>query len=214
MSSNHETLAHERRPGSLTLLAGVLALDFTNTQSGFGGERHLDHLQTAADLIAWASHAKLLTPQEAAHVQNAVKDSPGLEYRIIAQARALRKIIHDINAHVASGRHPTPELLASLTAIHADTLAAASLALRNGNYVWRWDAQKNLTAAILGPVSLSALTLLTHHDFSRIKQCHGDHCGWLFLDTTKNNSRHWCEMKVCGNRAKIRALRARMQKAY
>ena len=132
MSSNPETLAHERRPGSLTLLAGVLALDFTNTQSGLGSERHLDHLQTAADLIVWASHAKLLTLQEAAHVQNAVKDSPGLEHRIIAQARALRKIIHDINARVAAGRHPTPEHLASLTAVHADTLAAAMLALRHG----------------------------------------------------------------------------------
>ena len=50
--------------------------------------------------------------------------------------------------------------------------------------------------------ALSALTLLTQADLSRIKQCQGDHCGWLFLDTTKNKSRRWCEMEVCGNRAK------------
>jgi hypothetical protein len=38
----------ERRPGTLSLVAGKLALDFTNTESGRGGPEHLDHLQTAA----------------------------------------------------------------------------------------------------------------------------------------------------------------------
>ena len=48
-------------------------------------------------------------------------------------------------------------------------------------------------------------------DVSRIKQCSGDHCGWLFFDTTKNKQRRWCEMDVCGNRAKQKAHRARIQ---
>jgi predicted RNA-binding Zn ribbon-like protein len=37
-----------------------------------------------------------------------------------------------------------------------------------------------------------------------VRECGGDHCGWLFLDETKNRSRRWCEMSVCGNRAKAR----------
>ena len=55
------------------------------------------------------------------------------------------------------------------------------------------------------------MTLLSGSDLSRIKQCPGDHCGWLFFDTTKNKNRRWCEMEVCGNRAKQRRLRRRQR---
>ena len=54
-------------------------------------------------------------------------------------------------------------------------------------------------------------SLLLDADFSRIKQCRGNHCGWLFYDSTKNKSRQWCDMSVCGNRAKASALRARIR---
>jgi predicted RNA-binding Zn ribbon-like protein len=46
-------------------------------------------------------------------------------------------------------------------------------------------------------------------DLSRTKRCEGKECGWLFFDATKNKSRRWCEMRVCGNRAKVTASRQR-----
>jgi hypothetical protein len=55
----------ERRPGTLSLVAGKLALDFTNTESGRGSARHRDHLQTAGDLVAWAAHAKIIGEKDA-----------------------------------------------------------------------------------------------------------------------------------------------------
>jgi predicted RNA-binding Zn ribbon-like protein len=89
-------------------------------------------------------------------------------------------------------------------------VAAAKLAPFRGNFVWSWRPADGLVEAILGPITLSALTLLVQSDVSRIKQCAGDHCGWLFFDTTKNKQRRWCEMEVCGNRAKQKAHRARL----
>ncbi|MFD0480100.1 CGNR zinc finger domain-containing protein [Nonomuraea thailandensis] len=29
-------------------------------------------------------------------------------------------------------------------------------------------------------------------------------CGWLFLDTTRNGSRRWCSMAMCGSQVKSR----------
>jgi predicted RNA-binding Zn ribbon-like protein len=46
--------------------------------------------------------------------------------------------------------------------------------------------------------------LLTSDKLSRVRQCQGENCTWLFLDTSKNHTRRWCEMKVCGNRVKAR----------
>jgi predicted RNA-binding Zn ribbon-like protein len=43
----------------------------------------------------------------------------------------------------------------------------------------------------------------------RVKICPADDCLWAFYDTSRNGSRHWCSMAVCGNRAKARAHRAR-----
>ncbi|MFB4311033.1 CGNR zinc finger domain-containing protein [Actinomadura sp. GTD37] len=43
----------------------------------------------------------------------------------------------------------------------------------------------------------------------RLKVCQEDTCRWAFLDTSKNRSRSWCSMRVCGNRTKTRAYRAR-----
>ncbi len=60
-----------------------------------------------------------------------------------------------------------------------------------------------------GPIALAAVSLFTEGDFSRIRECGGHACGWLFYDRSKNNRRRWCEMEVCGNRAKQRRLAAR-----
>jgi predicted RNA-binding Zn ribbon-like protein len=37
-------------------------------------------------------------------------------------------------------------------------------------------------------------------DPERMKIC--GNCGWLFIDRSKNRSRAWCDMAVCGNRTK------------
>jgi predicted RNA-binding Zn ribbon-like protein len=45
--------------------------------------------------------------------------------------------------------------------------------------------------------------------WSRLKACPADTCQWAFYDTSKNRSRTWCAMAVCGNRAKTRSYRSR-----
>jgi len=45
--------------------------------------------------------------------------------------------------------------------------------------------------------------------WERLKVCPADDCLWAFYDFSRNHSRNWCDMRVCGNRAKARAFRAR-----
>ena len=45
--------------------------------------------------------------------------------------------------------------------------------------------------------------------WERLKACPAEHCEWAFYDTSRNRSRNWCSMRVCGNREKTRAYRAR-----
>jgi predicted RNA-binding Zn ribbon-like protein len=50
----------------------------------------------------------------------------------------------------------------------------------------------------------SAGDLLISGELDNVRVCSAPDCQWLFLDTSKNHSRRWCDMKGCGNRAKVR----------
>ncbi|GAA2439320.1 CGNR zinc finger domain-containing protein [Streptomyces macrosporus] len=45
----------------------------------------------------------------------------------------------------------------------------------------------------------------------RLKRCAEHTCGWVFWDSSKNHSRRWCSMRVCGNRTKSRRYAARQR---
>jgi predicted RNA-binding Zn ribbon-like protein len=62
---------------------------------------------------------------------------------------------------------------------------------------------------MLWPVVRSAAELLTSDELGRVRECAADNCAWLFLDRSKNRSRRWCDMAVCGNRDKVRRFRQR-----
>jgi len=62
------------------------------------------------------------------------------------------------------------------------------------------------------PGGLAVITAaLTDVSWSRLKICAEITCQWAFIDSSKNRSRSWCSMRVCGNRTKTRAYRARKQ---
>ncbi len=197
------------RVGSLALIAEELALDFANTMSGKGGPQQNDHLHEPEHVVVWAQHAKVLAPHDFDVALKRVSEDADLGRRLLAESLQLREAIFHIGSALARKRAPDEAHRALLSAVHARSLAAAKLTPHDDGYVWAWDPRTSVIEAILGPIAFSALTLLTQQDLSRVKQCEGDHCGWLFFDTTKNKRRRWCEMSVCGNRAKVRALRQR-----
>jgi predicted RNA-binding Zn ribbon-like protein len=48
----------------------------------------------------------------------------------------------------------------------------------------------------------SAADLLTGARLARIRRCANDRCLYLFVDDSRNGTRRWCSMSMCGNRAK------------
>src|SRR5260370_12175233 len=66
-------------------------------------------------------------------------------------------------------------------------------------------------AGPLWPVTEAAANLLTSPDRHYIRECEEGACRWLFLDRSKNHSRRWCDMRVCGNRSKARRFQARLR---
>lgn len=197
---------------SLTLIGGELALDFANTSSGRGGPMHKEHLRRPEDVVDWAARARVLAPADAAWLRAAATAEPPLGERLMRSALELREHIFVLGAEIAAGRPAPAPRIESLAHAHAEYLASARLVPFEGRFVWSWATRSAPVEAVLGPISLSALTTLLQADLTRVKQCQGEKCGWLFFDTTKNKSRRWCEMEICGNRAKQRRFGERARR--
>jgi predicted RNA-binding Zn ribbon-like protein len=76
-------------------------------------------------------------------------------------------------------------------------------------YAWTWVDDGAAPDCMLWPIVRSAAELLVTGDLSGVRVCGGARCGWLFVDTSKNRSRRWCDMQDCGNVAKVRRFRTR-----
>ena len=61
----------------------------------------------------------------------------------------------------------------------------------------------------VGAVLAAGVRLAVLGDWDRVKICPADDCRWAFFDHSRNRSRTWCSMRVCGNRTKARNWRER-----
>jgi len=191
------------RAGCLPRIGGALALDFCNTTTGRGTERFVEHLFDHEDLLRWSVFNELLTPEAAA--ASGARTSPDERAAAFARAMHLRGLLNRVFDGLAAHRAPVEAwALAELTALAKQAWRTAELTPTGVGYAWRFASADSGPAALLEPIVRSAVEVLTTRDLTRLKACPGPYCGWVFLDATKNAGRVWCEMEVCGTRAKLR----------
>lgn len=194
---------HRQNPfAGKELAGGNLALDFANTVGQHEPEYLSEWLTGYEDLVWWALRAGALTDAEAEPLFAAARADAEEEGRVFARAIALREAIFRIFDAAGSG---TAVAEADLEVLNAELAAAgAHLRVTRSGEAFGWEWTGDGLDRVLWPVARAAAELLTRGDLSRIGQCSGEHCQWLYLDTSRNHSRRWCSMSDCGNRAKAR----------
>jgi predicted RNA-binding Zn ribbon-like protein len=191
------------------LIAGAACLDFANTVSGRRRHTIHEHLRTFADLARWALAADLYTADEAERLIERAVRRPMEAEAVLARARALRGAIYAIFTALIDESGPPASAVDTLNAELAPALAHLALVPDATGFRWGWVAADGALDSILWRVARSAAELLTSPAMQSVRQCAGETCDWLFVDTTRNRSRRWCDMGGCGNRAKVRRHRAR-----
>jgi len=193
-----------RKPGTpiakLAHRAGHRCLDFVNSLVATNEAAPRDSLLTPADYRTWAGMAGIAV------------DPPGSEREeraALARARELREAILQIVTAMIDGRPAPKPAIEHLTEEAARSFRSRRLGPEAGRLAWRrtcrdLDSVTDLLAAEAAELFASEAPL-------PLKRCAGADCGWFFLDTSRNKSRHWCSMADCGNRAKARRHRARQQ---
>ncbi|MGH6955018.1 MAG: CGNR zinc finger domain-containing protein [Alphaproteobacteria bacterium] len=190
--------------GHVKFIGGRLCLDFVNTLSGRMDPAPVERLQRYGDLVAWARNAGLMGRSRTSALLRAARQDPAHAARVLGRARAMRECVHRLCRAAADGRKARREDLEVLNDALADAVSHLKIGAAAGGVEWTWVGTEHALEQPLWPIARSTAELLTTSAAARVKECPGRHCGWLFLDRTKNRSRRWCEMSVCGNRAKAR----------
>ncbi|MFN8475815.1 MAG: CGNR zinc finger domain-containing protein [Anaerolineae bacterium] len=191
------------------LIGGELCLDFTNTASWRDrDDPHVpirnDRFKSYAVLLAWSEQAGALSAPVAAHLRSEAERRPADAAAVLVQAVALRETLYRVFSAYAAGVEPRAEDMVAMNDALGDALSHARIAYSDDSFAWGWANEEGALDRMLWPVVRSAAELLTSAKVERVHECEGDTCTWLFVDTSKNHSRRWCDMKDCGNRAKAR----------
>jgi len=184
--------------------AGRLCLDFANTVRSRPSSDRLDLVGVYEDLLIWARQATILTPGEASALTDAARQGAHVAAEALTQARILRESMYAVFSARAAGLPAPADDLQTLNQAIARSMAHSGLTAAGARFEWGWPDSAPGLDRVSWWVARSAAELLTSSDLTFVRECASYDCGWLFMDTTKNRSRRWCDMRVCGNRAKSR----------
>jgi len=192
---------------NLEVVGGALCLDFANTVNSRTMPEH-DYLMQYSDLAGWAKKLGMVTPTQGKRLQNRAIENSEAAREALDTARRIRELLYRLFSRAAEGLEPDKKDLELFVTAYGESIAKGQLIKKDNYYAPAWKIEETLDA-LLWPILHSAGELLLSEELAHVKECPG--CGWLFLDTSKNQTRRWCSMNTCGVRDKMRRYHRRKQ---
>jgi predicted RNA-binding Zn ribbon-like protein len=207
----------------LEKLGGRLCLDFVNTVDGWRDPAEPEHYRIRRDflvdykhIVRWARTQNILTEDEEETLDRLADAYPEDALAIYQRTLTFRNALHTLFTDYIHGHEADAASMAVLNFEIADTFSQSRLWWYDGAFTmeplsYDNENQERLDE-FLDPVVHSALELLTAKtELSKVHECGGPDCGWLFFDSS--GRRRWCSMEHCGNAAKVRRFRERQKTA-
>jgi predicted RNA-binding Zn ribbon-like protein len=167
-----------------------LVRDFVNT---FDLETGIDEIATRDELATWFSEQGL--------VDDRVEPTDQEHEDALAVREAIRELLlthNSVDADAAA---------ASKTLEEAGRRAHLGVRFENGRPVLA--PEDDGPRGAIGRIVATVAELAPTDEWKRLKGCRDEDCRVAFYDKSRNRSRAWCSMEVCGNREKARSFRAR-----
>jgi len=188
----------------LELIGGLACLDFVNTAGDHLSDQPGEWLLTYHDLLSWAQRAGVLAGSEVMRLEQQAGEQPEAAKKALARAIAMREAIYRLFLCAIRQQAPDPSDLAAFNRALAGAPSRSGVIYRQGTYQWQLSAKSAGLDGVLWRLLWGTADLLTSDRLAQVKLCAGEDCGWLFLDASRNQSRRWCSMSDCGNRAKAK----------
>jgi predicted RNA-binding Zn ribbon-like protein len=187
------------------IIAGELCLDFVNTLDNRPvPERREELLHSYRDLADWALEINTISAVQHAQLVRAAGRDVQKAAEILRAAIRLRECLYRVFGSILKRRQPAGADLTLLNAYISEAFSHMQLKASASGFRIGWDEDEIWLDLILWRIARSASDLLTSSDLRYVRECADSTCRWIFVDRSKNHSRRWCDMKVCGNRVKAR----------
>jgi len=186
----------------LPSLGGDLSLDFVNTVHDRHEEPLRNLLQNYLDLVVWVYSADAITNSQKERLLNKGRENQTKANQVYKDALQLREALYDFVATMINRGDISPVNLQMINQWLSRAFSNLELTQLSGHFVLNWNAENFELESVLWPIIRAFSDLVVSEDRKRIKQC--GNCGYLFVDNSKNKSRRWCSMEICGNRVKAR----------
>jgi predicted RNA-binding Zn ribbon-like protein len=183
-----------------------MSLDFANTldNRGQGPEREKELLKSYADLVEFLRQSNVVSDPLARRFIARASSDPRAASAVLTRTHVFREAMNRIIADVASDRAPAPDDLELMNREITAAAAHTRLQKTGATFHWTWAGESDSLERPIWIIVRASADLLTSGHLDRVRLCEDEKCRWAFLDTSRNRTRRWCDMKICGNRAKVR----------
>jgi predicted RNA-binding Zn ribbon-like protein len=192
---------------TLEIVGGALCLDFVNTINSRVNPED-DYLIQYSDLVGWTKKVGILSPAQGDQLQKRAQQNAEEAENALQAARTLRELLYRLFSNATKGFEPNKKDLETFVSSYGEAISHGQFLKKEDQYTTAWKVDETFDA-LLWPIVHSAGELLLSSSLGQVKECPG--CGWLFLDTSKNQSRRWCSMNTCGARDKMRRYHKRQR---
>lgn len=162
----------------------------------------MDQLANNADVMAWFLDVGLIT-------EEAIQFAWQEEATLREQVRAFRQEMRQMLTAVVSNQPVTATTIEVINDWLQYWRAQPRVTREDGGFEYQLNVVLTKPEHLLAQLAATAANFLTTVNLDYVKRCGNDECIRFFLDTSKNHSRRWCSMEICGNRMKARAFYAR-----
>ncbi|MFH8410017.1 CGNR zinc finger domain-containing protein [Streptomyces sp. NPDC018019] len=127
----------------------------------------------------------------------------------VVRFRVLRELLHRVVHDELRGRAADADLRLLNAAAAAAVPPARAVRADDGALVRAFDGPPDC-AGLLAAVARDAIGMLTDAVArGQLRQCEGERCSLVYLDTSRGRRRRWCSSEVCGNRERVARHRRR-----
>ena len=190
------------------LVAGHLALDFANTLDYRYDPDHLvDLLPSYERFLVFCRQSKLIKTAEMRKLMHGLSESES--QRVLKEIIDLREALYSLILSAVHGRRPEEPHLRALNRFLSEARLVDQIVWRGRGFVRDFGDVTGRPGGPLRQVAEAAVVLITSPDIGNVRECSEKTCRWFFLDRSKNHSRRWCDMQLCGNRSKAKRFYAR-----
>ena len=171
-----------------------------------------DHLPEPAALLAWLREKGLITERGRTSETTRLLRDPREGERRLERFRYLRDLVHAIAERVNAGHRPTREQIRDLNHILRHGLHYHQLVPEADGARYSVSQVGDHLDQARATIAGSLANFLAQDDPHRLHTCANEGCREVFIDRSPTGRRRWCDMRVCGNRAKVARHRSRARR--